>query len=67
MLKPIKYLIPTTIFVLLIINGTWAHDKNKKVLAKTIFGQFSTPAKTKTESKKYKWYTHKNNKGKIFK
>ena len=50
MLKPIKYLIPTTIFVLLIINGTWAHDKNKKVLAKTIFGQFTTPAKTKTES-----------------
>ena len=32
------------------LSTSFAHDKNKKVLAKTIFGNFNTPTRTKVES-----------------
>ncbi len=50
MLKSKKYLLFTTFILTLFCSSSFTHEKNKKVLAKTIFGNFVSPSKTKVES-----------------
>ena len=50
MFKLTKYLAFMTFILTSFLSTSFAHDKNKKVLAKTIFGNFNTPTRTKVES-----------------
>ena len=50
MVKITKNLALTMFILVSLFSPSFAHDKNKKVLAKTIFGNFTSPTKTKVES-----------------
>ena len=50
MFKLTKYLAFIIFIMTSFFSTSIAHDKNKKVLAKTIFGNFTSPARTKVES-----------------